>query len=116
MKKIYQIVLPILLFTLVGNVEAQISFKNKNTKLINSNFHSGCTMDIADWNFDGLDDIIRLDDGRIANIEVQRTNATFQNISIGTFSSTSGWSWGMVTTDLDHNGYLDIIAGAGVQH
>ncbi|MBK7682149.1 MAG: VCBS repeat-containing protein [Bacteroidia bacterium] len=113
MKKIYQIVLPILLFILVGNVEAQISFKNKNTKLINSNFHSGCTMAIADWNFDGLDDIIRLDDGRIANIEVQRTNATFQNISIGTFSSTSGWSWGMVTTDLDHNGYLDVIAGAG---
>ena len=47
MKKIYQIVLPILLVILVGNVEAQISFKNKNTKLINSNFHSGCTMAIA---------------------------------------------------------------------
>ncbi|MBK7965639.1 MAG: VCBS repeat-containing protein [Bacteroidetes bacterium] len=104
--------LPVLLFALAGNVEAQISFKNKNTKLITSNFHSGCSVTIADWNFDGLDDIIRLDDGRIAHIEVQRTNATFQNIPIGTFSTSSGWAWGMVAVDLDHNGYLDIIAGS----
>ena len=79
--------LPVLLFALAGNVEAQISFKNKNTKLNTTNFHSGCAITITDWNFDGLDDIIRLDDGRIAHIEVQRTNATFQNIPIGTFST-----------------------------
>lgn len=104
--------LPVLLFALAGTVEAQISFKNKNTKLSNTNFHSGCAITITDWNFDGLDDIIRLDDGRIANIEVQRTNATFQNITIGTFSTSSGWAWGMVAADLDHNGYMDIIAGS----
>lgn len=112
MKQIYNILLPILLFAWVGNAEAQISFKNKNTKLINSNFHSGCAITITDWNFDGLDDIIRLDDGRIAHIEVQRTNATFQNIPIGTFSTSSGWAWGMVAADLDHNGFMDIVAGS----
>jgi len=112
MKKIYGYFIALLALAIAGPAQSQVAFKNKNTKLINSNFHSGCTMTIVDWNGDGLDDIIRLDDGRIANIEVQRTNNTFQNIPIGTFSSSPGWAWGMVAADLDQNGYLDIIAGS----
>ncbi|MBL7924235.1 MAG: VCBS repeat-containing protein [Bacteroidia bacterium] len=111
MKNLYKSTLSLLLVIAGFAAQAQVSFTNKNAKLSNSNFHSGCTVAIADWNFDGLDDIIRLDDGRIATVEVQRTNNTFQSIALGTFSTSSGWSWGMCVADLDHNGYLDIMAG-----
>jgi hypothetical protein len=91
MKKNYFLLITLFICSSLTQVGAQVSFKNKNAKLINPAFHSGCTVAIADWNFDGLDDIIRLDDGRMANIEVQRTNATFQNLYVGAYSSSSGW-------------------------
>lgn len=114
MKKHYavMVVLSLLVTTVI---QAQgLRFANKNSKLTTTAFHSGCPVTIVDWNGDGLDDIIRLDAGRHAYVEVQRTNATFQSLFIGSFSTgTSGsWAWAMCTADLDKNGYLDIIAGS----
>ena len=111
MKHLQKLILAIIVIAISGTAHAQVAFSNKNIKLSNANFHSGCTVAIVDWNFDGLDDIIRLDDGRNAYVEVQRTNNTFQSLYIGSFSTTAGWSWGMCVADFDHNGYLDITAG-----
>ena len=77
MKKLYAFIGACLLFTL--SAEAQVSFKKQNTKFSNTGIHSGNCVAIADWNFDGLDDVIRLDDGRTVIVEVQRTNNTFQS-------------------------------------
>jgi hypothetical protein len=68
-------------------------------------------MSITDWNGDGMDDIIRLDQGRTVIVEVQRTNQTFYKVQLGQFATNSGWAWGMAAGDFDHNGYKDIIAG-----
>lgn len=111
MKKLYAVISALILMGTSIQLKAQISFANKSTKLTNVNIHSGCPVTVVDWNNDGLDDIIRLDAGRNAVVEVQRTNDLFQSINLGSFSTNSGWAWGMCAADLDHNGFIDVIAG-----
>lgn len=111
MKKLYSRCTLVALF-ITSVLNAQVAFKNQNIKLSNATMNSGNCIAIVDWNFDGLDDIIRLDDGRSCYVEIQRTNNQFQSVFLGTFSTTSGWAWGMTVADLDHNGYMDVAAGA----
>ncbi len=94
-----------------SSVQAQVNFTNANNRLNTPAFHSGCPVTVVDWNNDGLDDIIRLSQGRAAFVEVQKTNQTYQTISLGSFSNSSGWAWGMCVADFDHNGFKDIVAG-----
>ena len=101
-----------LLMVLTTAAMGQISFVKQNARLTTANQHSGNCVAIADWNFDGKDDIIRLDDGQNVFVEVQRTNNTFELVYLGTFSGGSGWAWGMTVADVDHNGYLDVAAGS----
>ena len=97
----------------VGISSAQIGFTNKTSRM-NGNTFTGCTVAIIDWNNDGLDDIIRLNDGHEVVIDVQRVNNNYDRIVLGDFSpGNSGWAWGMAIADFDHNGYLDILAGGG---
>jgi hypothetical protein len=99
---------------LPSGIAAQISFYNANSKLNNSNFHSGVAVTVADWNNDGLDDIIRMDNGYDVYVEVQRPNQTFQTVALGNFgpfSGSNGSAWAMVVADIDKNGYKDIVAG-----
>lgn len=110
MKKLYALT-SCLLITILS-ASAQVSFRKQNTRFTNTSVHSGNCVAIADWNFDGFDDIIRLDDGNNVIVEVQRTNNTYQSIPLGSFNGGSGWAWGMCVADVDHNGYLDIAAGA----
>lgn len=88
---------------------AQFEFANLNSKLSNANFNSGCSVTIADWNNDGLDDIIRLDQGRNAYVEIQKTGNQFETRSFGQMATSSAWA--MCVADLDKNGFLDIIGG-----
>ena len=47
-----------------GNLNAQFQFENANSRLSTAAFNSGCPTTIVDWNNDGLDDIIRLKNGK----------------------------------------------------
>ena len=102
----------VLLNVLVAStLNAQVSFTNANNRLNTPGFHSGCPVAIIDWNNDGLDDIVRLSQGRAAFVEIQKTNQTYETVSLGNFSNNSGWAWGMCVADFDHNGFKDIVAG-----
>jgi len=96
-----------------GNLNAQFQFENANSRLSTAAFNSGCPTTIVDWNNDGLDDIIRLKNGKSVYVEIQKTNQTFETRYFGDFSGSTGWAWAMCVADVDHNGYKDIVGGAG---
>ncbi|MFM7902669.1 MAG: hypothetical protein ACKPAD_11865, partial [Bacteroidota bacterium] len=53
-----------------GNLFAQsVSFINANNKLANTT-RSGCAVTVVDVNCDGLDDIVRMDQGHIIYLEL----------------------------------------------
>jgi hypothetical protein len=97
-------------FCAVWNANAQVSFTNNNSQLTNDT-HSGCSVTIVDVDGDGLDDIVRLDDGRSVYIAYQRPGQPFEEFYLGDFNSASGWAWAMCVADVDHNGLKDVLAG-----
>lgn len=88
---------------------AQVSFTNQNSLFANPSIRSGCSMTVVDWNNDGLDDIVRLSQGRTLIIEVQKTGNQFETINFGQMNNASAWA--MCVADVDKNGYKDVIGG-----
>ena len=88
----------------------QLSFSNGNGLLSNSGFHSGVAIAVVDMNGDGLDDIVRLSQGRALEIEFQQAaGVPFLNYTFGSLSGQSQWS--MCVADVDNDGYNDVLAG-----
>ena len=100
-----------LLIILSSSAIAQISFTNSNMDLKRANFKSGGPVTVIDWNNDGRDDIVRLEVGHKAYVEIQRADGKFDSLYIADFGGSSGWAWAMAVADVDGNGYKDIIAG-----
>jgi hypothetical protein len=89
---------------------AQVSFTNQNASLSNSGFHSGVAIGVADMNGDGLDDIVRLGQARVLNIEYQTPNGgAFVNFLHGSISNSNQWS--LCIADVDNDGFNDIFSG-----
>lgn len=110
---ISKIAFSLLLMILPAISFAQFSFTNANSTVMpNSHYHSGCTVTVADWNSDGLDDIIVLDQAHDCYIEKQNADGKYSTVHIGDFTGI-GSAWGMAAGDFDQNGYLDIVAGNG---
>lgn len=91
--------------------QAQISFTTATSRFVNTNVHSGCPTTIIDFNNDGLDDIIRLDQGRYLYIEIQKPGDLFEERYFGDMGGSNGWAWAMAAADVDNNGYKDVVAG-----
>ena len=109
MKKIY-LSLSLLLLFFFQTVHSQISFTNQNDDLLsNTDFHSGVAIGVTDMNNDGLDDIIRLDQGYDVYIEYQVPGGMFVTQHVGPIDNGSQWS--MCVADVDNNGYNEILAG-----
>ncbi len=104
MKKVTPI-LALLLASLTSS--AQISFTDATNTLNNKTLRSGVAIAITDMDKDGLDDLIRLDDSDMLEIEFQQADGTFVLMELGDASAP----WGIAIADVDGNGYNDIIAG-----
>lgn len=99
-----------LFFALPYGLFAQISFTNQTSLLSTTTFHSGVAMGVVDMNGDGLDDIVRLGQAKVLNIEYQTPQgASFNNLLHGQVSGNNQWS--MCVADVDNNGYNDIFCG-----
>lgn len=84
-------------------------FSNQSGLLSSANIHSGVAMAVVDMNKDGLDDIVRLDNGTTFRIDFQESGGGFSTyISPATFSSRT---WGVTVADVDQNGIRDIAVG-----
>lgn len=90
-------------------ISAQMSFTNSNHLLQSTDWHSGVAIGVVDMDGDGLDDILRLNDGRILTIEYQVQGGMFTPFTYDTISGQSQWT--MAAADINNNGYNDVIAG-----
>lgn len=108
MKKFYSFY-PLFFLFIFQTLNAQISFTNRNDLLTNADFHSGVAIAVTDMNNDGLDDIIRMNQGYDVFIEYQVANQMFQTFHVGPISG--GSQWAMCVADVDNNGYNEIFAG-----
>lgn len=92
------------------SLSAQVGFTKHNELLTPQNHFSGVAIAVLDVNDDGLDDIVRLDDGRILNISFQGApNQPFTPQMLDAVSNES--QWGMCAADFDNNGIADIMSG-----
>ncbi|MEZ4953666.1 MAG: FG-GAP-like repeat-containing protein [Saprospiraceae bacterium] len=110
MNKLYGFALTLLAILCADHSFCQISFTNQ-TQLLNNpdDFTSGNVLAISDMNADGLDDIIRLDNGSMLSIEYQTPNSEpFGNYSHGNVPSDA---WAIVVGDANNDGYCDIMVG-----
>ena len=103
--------LPTLMAIVFSNLlVGQISFTDQTSLLDNPDgFTSGNVLAISDMNADGLDDIIRMNNGSYLSIEYQSANgAAFTSYTYGDVPQDA---WAIVIGDVNNDGYCDIMAG-----
>ncbi len=100
----------ILMLALATFAQSQVTFSNQSTLLANpTDFFSGIAVAVADMNADGLDDIVRLGNGSMLNIQYQgQPSQAFANYTYGT---VPGEAWAMVVGDVNNDGFCDVMAG-----
>lgn len=107
--KLHQITMALFLaVATAGTLSAQqLAFTNANNKL-STNSRSGCAVTVVDVNSDGLDDIVRMDQGHIINLELQQRDGSFYHQLITDIGGGSAWA--MTVADVDKNGWKDVVA------
>ena len=109
MKKL-QLPLSLALTLFATGLFAQIQFVKKMSLLTPSNHFSGVALAVLDMNGDGLDDIVRMNQGSQLAIEYQTVpNQPFAHRAVGAVSDES--QWGMCAADVDNNGFPDVLTG-----
>lgn len=101
-----KVLFSLLLGAVTSGVLAQVSFTESASDLNNSTLRSGVAVAITDMNEDGLDDLVRFNNGTL-EIEYQQTDGTFTQYTGGSYGSP----WGVTIADTDENGYNDLIVG-----
>lgn len=102
----------ILLFSLFFQtvLSAQISFSNQVHLLEPANHYSGVSMAICDMNGDGLDDVVRLNQGTVLNIQYQTLSGQPFIPSVNK-ALPGADTWGMCTADFNNDGLGDVLSG-----
>lgn len=102
----------ILLFSLFFPtvLSAQISFSNHAHLLAPANHYSGVSMAVCDMNGDGLDDVVRLNQGSVLNIQYQ-TQPGEAFIPSTNKPLPGDDTWGMCTADFNNDGLGDVLSG-----
>ena len=96
------------LLLLSFSAQAQIAFTNESSLLSETDFSSGVAIGVVDMNNDGLDDIIRMENGSGINIEYQNApGAPFTN----QYVDSDGSLWAVAAADVDNDGFSDIFSG-----
>ena len=89
---------------------AQISFTNQSSLLTPAQHFSGVAIAACDMNEDGLDDIVRLNDGTNLNIQFQTAaQSAFLPSIVKPIPGDD--TWGMCTADVNNDGLGDILSG-----
>lgn len=89
-------------------LSAQISFTNASDLLSNTTTSGGC-MGVVDMNGDGLDDICKLHNSRIFQVDYQNADGSFTLVNYGAVADEG--QWGMSIGDISNDGHKDLICG-----
>ncbi len=96
-------------------LDAQVSFSDASSWLLDDDFNTFQALGVADLNGDGLDDILRfgLDSlgTKVMYIEYQEMNGSFSSYSCSTCIPILDDVWGVCVGDVDNNGINDILFG-----
>ena len=87
---------------------AQLSFTNATNRMSNVTLSGGC-MGVVDMNGDGLDDIAKLHNARVFQVDYQNPDGTFTLVDYGQVSNSGQWGWAIA--DLDNDGHKDMVSG-----
>ncbi|MBP6641700.1 MAG: VCBS repeat-containing protein [Flavobacteriales bacterium] len=86
---------------------AQLSFTDASSLMTPSN--SGGCMGVVDMNGDGLDDIAKLNNANICQVDYQNPDGSFTFVDYGAVSNAGQWGWAIA--DIDNNGHKDVLSG-----
>jgi hypothetical protein len=95
---------------------AQTTFFDASSLMSNTTTSGGC-MGVADMNGDGLDDLCKLHNSKIFQVDYQNPDGSFTLVDYGQISTAN--QWGMSLGDITNSGHKDLVCGGsydGVRH
>jgi len=94
---------------LLNALSAQITFQDASSQLADSTFTSGVAVGVADFNGDGLDDLLQLHRGNQLKVSLQNPDHSFTLLELGNTSSQREWS--LAAADVNNDGLCDLFTG-----
>lgn len=91
----------------IYSANGQLAFTDSNTNLNLGGMYSGCAVTVTDVNFDGMDDVLRMDQGHRLYISLQNRDGSYTTQFLYDIGSSSAWA--MTCADVDQNGWKDAV-------